>query len=421
MKEVHLGKPVDTVVIMPGSKSISHRALLAAALAGGRSYLRNFLVCQDTEYTIHGLRKLGVGVSLEGDEVTVSGTGGEFPPAQGKKEIFLGNSGTSYRFLVSATALASGDFLLRGSPRMHERPIGHLLSALNQAGVEAWSTERKGYPPVQIRSRGIPGGEVSIRGEESSQYLSSLLLSAPYAQSDLNIEVKGKLVSRSYVDVTLDVMEGFGVSAKREGYRSFNIPSGQCYTPCVYPIEGDVSSASYFWAAAAVTGGSVITENIRPFSTRQGDIQFLDVLEEMGCRIEQGSNKVRVTGCPLSGIEVDMGHMPDMVPTLAAIALFAEGKTRIRNISHLRYKESDRLKAIVSEWSRLGGRVSNLEDGLLIHGGSRLAGTTVDPHEDHRLAMSLAVVGLKVPGIRITRDECVHKSFPTFWELWKAL
>jgi 3-phosphoshikimate 1-carboxyvinyltransferase len=390
-------------------------------LAEGESLLKEFLACEDTLYTLNSLRELGVRISVNKEKIRVSGTGGTFPPVSGGSEIFLGNSGTSYRLLLSTVALARGEFVLTGSHRMRERPIGGLVKALNRLGAETSYLEQKGYPPVFIRAKGISGGKAVILGGQSSQFVSSLLMSGPYAEKEIEIEVKGDLISRPYIDLTLDIMERFGVSALREGYSYFKIPTEQRYMARQFTIEGDVSSASYFWAAAAVTGGTVITENIHPHITRQGDIAFLDVIEEMGCHVKRDTDRVIVHGGALSGIEVDMGGMPDMVPTLAAVAIFAEGKTVIRNVSHLRYKESNRLQAIGLEWSRLGSRVEERDDGIAIYGGERLSGTVVDPHDDHRLAMSLAVVGLKASGIMIKGETCVNKSFPRFWELWGTL
>ena len=406
---------------MPGSKSITHRAFIAAGLAKGKSLLKGFLASEDTFYTVNALRELGVQISIEGADTIVSGSEGKFLPAAGRKEIFLGNSGTSYRLLLSAVALAKGEYILRGTPRMHERPIGDLVKALNQVGVEASCIEQNGYPPVLIQAKGIPGGKVNIPGNCSSQFVSSLLLSAPYAQDMIEIEVKGGLVSEPYVDITIDVMEEFGAHIDCDGHRYFKVSPGYGYIPCQFSIEGDVSAASYFWAAAAVTGGIVTTKNIRPYTTLQGDIGFLQILKEMGCQVKREIDQVTVYGGSLSGVEADMGHMPDMVPTLASIALFASGKTYIRNVPHLHYKESDRINSIALEWGKIGARVEELADGLIIHGGKRLSGTTVNPNDDHRLAMSLAVVGLKVPGIKINNENCVNKSFPRFWELWDRL
>ena len=421
MKVIQPRPPIDVTVRMPGSKSITHRALITAGLAQGESLLDRFLACEDTLYTVNALRELGVQILIEGERAKVLGTGAKFSPAKCRREIFLGNSGTSYRLLLSTVALARGEHILTGTPRMHKRPIGDLVKAMNQLGVKACCIEKNGCPPVLVHANGIPGGKADIPGEQSSQFVSSLLLSGPCAENEIEIEVKGKLVSGPYVDLTLDVMEQFGVSVVREGYGYFKIPSGQEYRSCQFTVEGDVSSASYFWAAAAVTGGVATTKNIRSHATCQGDIGFLEILEEMGCTIERATDQVVVHGGPLSGIDADMSAMPDMVPTLAAIAPFAKGRTTMRNVSHLRHKESDRLTAVATEWHRLGSRVEELADGLIIHGGERLSGAVVDPHDDHRLAMSLAVVGLRVPGIKIRNEGCVNKSFERFWELWETL
>ncbi len=421
MKEIQHRQSIDASIRIPGSKSITHRALIATSLANGESLLKGFLTSKDTLYTVNALRELGVQICIEGENATVSGLRGNFLSATDKKEIFLGNSGTSYRLLLSVVALAQGEYILSGTPRMHERPIEDLVKALKKLGVEVSYIARNNFPPLFIKAKGIHGGKVQMFGSKSSQYASSLLLAGPYAKKDLEIELTGRLVSQPYVDITLDVMERFGISVIREGYRYFKIPSSQGYRSCQFAIEGDVSSACYFWAAAAVTGGSVTTSNIHPHTTHQGDIGFLCLLEEMGCGVEKGIDHVVVHGRSLSGIDVDMGLMPDLVPTLAAVALFANGKTIIRNIPHLWHKESNRLRSIGVEWERLGARVEILSDGLIVHPGSILSGTVVDPHDDHRIAMSLAVVGLRVPGIKIIEESCVNKSFPEFWELWDGL
>lgn len=405
-------------VKIPGSKSITHRAIIAAGLADGQSVLKNFLECEDTLYTISAIQGLGVNISLEGDSLKVDGRGGRFDPGTARNELYLGNSGTSFRLLLSVVALCRGEFLMTGTKRMLSRPVGSLVSALNRLGVDASCVEQDGFPPVFIKANGIRGGRVLMEGDQSSQPVSSLLLSGPYADGDIEIHMKEELVSRPYVDITCDVMEQFGVRVERDNYNRFMIPSGREYRAREFTIQGDASSASYFWAAAAVTGVTITTENIHPYATRQGDIRFLEVLEKMGCFIEKKSDRVVVHGRRLSAIEADMSAMPDMVPTLAAIALFAEGKTAIRNVSHLRFKESDRLHAVALEWNRLGGQVEELPDGLIIHGGGPLSGAVVDPHDDHRLAMSLAVVGLRVPEMTIKNKNCVNKSFPGFWELW---
>ncbi len=421
MKEITPRATVDAALSVPGSKSLTHRALIVAALARGKSRIQGCLSCEDTEYTLGCLKQMGVSVSGGPGYLDVAGMGGKWPDTRSVRRVFLGNSGTSMRLLLSVFALFRGEYLLDGTPRMRQRPVAALVAALNRLGADARCVDGTGCPPVLIRAGGLEGGKVRVSGEESSQYVSSLLLSAPFARTDVEIVVTGKAVSTPYVDMTLDVMRAFGVSVSREGHRYFRVPAGRGYEGRPYIVEADVSNAAYFWAAAAVTGGRVTIEGIAPFSTRQGDIGFLEILEKMGCRIEKGPSSVTVHGGPLKGIDADMGDMPDLVPTLAAIALFAEGKTVVRNVPHLRYKESDRLGDLCREWSRLGAGAAETADGLVIHGGAPLHEAILDPHDDHRLAMSLAVAGLRVPGLRIRNEACVNKSFPFFWELWDAL
>jgi len=409
-----------STVTIPGSKSITHRALIAGGLSQGTTILRNDLVCEDTRHTAHALKAIGVRMNRHSDHLVMKGIGESGCDQVWEKALYLGNSGTSFRLLLPVLSLVKGRFMLTGTPRMRERPVGPLVEALKQLGVKIACMGHNGYPPVRIASDGILGGAVDLPGDASSQFLSALLLSGPYAEKGVEITVKGDLVSRPYVDVTLDVMESFGVSVERDGYQRFHVAAGQQYQSMDYTVQGDASSASYFWAGAAVTGGEVATRNIHP-EGRQGDIRLLEVFENMGCVVSRGLDHVTVSGGTLKGVDVDMGAMPDMVPTLAAVALFAQGTTTIRNVGHLRFKESDRLSAVAQEWRKLGARVEELEDSLVIHGDKPLHGTAVDTHDDHRLAMSLAVVGLRVPGIHIQNPACVNKSFPQFWELWKKL
>lgn len=421
MIEIKPRKAVNASVAIPGSKSLSHRALIAAALASGESRITNLLESEDTLYTLQALRDLGIEIRDEEGTFIVVGRGGRFPASRGTRTLFLGNSGTSLRLLLATACLARGETVLTGAPRLRERPVGELVRALHSLGVQQISAEQESFPPVRIRSEGIKGGQARLTGRESSQYLSSLLLAAPCADTAVEIEVEGELVSGPYVELTLEVMERFGVGVRRVGARLFKVSPGPGYRPVDFRVEGDASSASYFWAAAAVTGGTVTTENIWAATSRQGDLALLEILERMGCSIKKGERWVTVQGQALAGLEADMSRLPDMVPTLAAVALFARGKTVIRNVPHLRYKESDRLHALWEEWSRLGARIEELPDGLIIEGLVPLHGAVCDPHDDHRLAMSLAVVGLKVPGIRVQNEGCVAKSFPRFWELWETL
>ncbi len=421
IKEIIPRSRIETRVRVPGSKSLTHRAFIAAALARGRSRITNFLDCEDTRFTVQGLQSLGVQMEREGEAMIIFGTSGLFSPSSGIKTIYLGNSGTSCRLLLSIAALGRGDYLLTGSSRLQNRPIGELVQALTQLGAGALLSAPNGCPPVTMKARGLKGGKVEISGRQSSQFISSLLLAAPYAEQDVEIEVLGEMVSEPYIDLTVGIMERFGVSVVREGSRYFKVTAGKGYQGCPMTIEGDVSNASYFWAAAAVTEGTVTIIDLKPGDTRQGDLAILEVLEVMGCRVERGPDWVVVQGGALQGIELDMKSIPDMVPTVAALALLAKGRTVIRHVPHLRLKESDRLGAVTNEWNRLGGRVDELPDGLVIQGGLKLTGTEVDPHDDHRLAMSLAVIGLRVPGIRIRQAECVNKSFPSFWDYWDRL
>ena len=421
MKRIIPKNNINAVVPIPGSKSLSHRALVAASLANGKSVLKSFLSCEDTLYTADALQKMGIEIEVKGDTAMVHGNSGLFKKNPDKTEIYLGNSGTSYRLLLSTAALAEGVYYFTGSERMKERPVEYLVDALRNLGVEINYPEKDGYPPVLIKAAGIKGGRVKIPGNISSQYISSLLLAAPYTESGLEIEITGKLVSQPYIDLTLDVMNAFGINVEHHEYERFYVHGGQTYQAGEHVIDGDASSASYFWGAAAVTGGKIKTENIRPMKTRQGDIGFINILEKMGCEAVLEDYSVTVKGGALNGISADMGSMPDMVPTLAVVALFAKGKTIIHNVSHLKHKESNRIADTAGELRRIGGRVEELEDGLIIYGGEKLTGGEIDPHNDHRLAMSFAVAGLKVPGLFIKDENCVSKSFPAFWSLWSQM
>lgn len=412
-------KPIDKIqatLTLPGSKSYTHRALVAASLAPGDSLLRNPLDAEDTRFTAQALARLGAGIDWREDRVQVQGAGGRWQPVAGP--IYLGNSGTSMRFLTALAALGQGEYRLTGSPRLCERPQGELLAALAQLGVKAFSERGDGCPPVVVHG-GLQGGKAKLSGGISSQYLSALLFIAPLAPAGVEIEVTGDLVSRPYVDLTLDVLGDFGISYYRESYRYFQLPGGQRYLPLDYAIEADGSSASYFWAAAALTQGRVTITNLAPDSC-QGDMGFLKVLEQLGCRVLAEETGLTVAGGPLQGIEVDMAAMPDLVPTLAVLAAFARGETVITGAAHLRHKESDRLAAVAAELGKMGITVREAADGLVITGGQP-RGAVIDTYQDHRIAMSFAVAGLKAPGTIIRDPDCVAKSFPEFWDFFAKL
>ncbi|MEA1991832.1 MAG: 3-phosphoshikimate 1-carboxyvinyltransferase [Thermodesulfobacteriota bacterium] len=414
------GTGIMARIRVPGSKSITQRALVVASLAGGKSELKGPLDSEDTQFLRNALSCLGISIKDKGTDWTVEGQGGRILPVS--QDLYLGNNGTGIRFLTSLVALGQGTYRLTGTRRMAERPIGPLLEALRAWGAEARSVENTGCPPVEIRAHGLDGGETLLSASKSSQYLSSLLLVAPIARNPAKITLDGLLVSRPYVDLTLAVMAAFGVKVQDEG-DSFLVPH-MTYKAKKYQIEGDASSASYFWAAAAVTGGKITVENV-PQDALQGDAAFADLLVGMGCSVKKDPEGVTVQGpsCgALKAIEVDMGRWPDMVPTLAVVAVFASGTTVIKNVAHLRIKETDRLKAVAQELSKIGATVKELEDGLIIEGARDMQrGSMIDTYDDHRIAMAFAVAGLRVPGIRIKDPDCIRKSFPSFWQHWREI
>ncbi|MCX5888471.1 MAG: 3-phosphoshikimate 1-carboxyvinyltransferase [Deltaproteobacteria bacterium] len=416
MKPIQPCQPVQAVLALPGSKSYTHRSLVAASLASGESLLSNALKAEDTELTAQALAKLGAGIDWQGNTIRVRGVGGQWRPVA--EPIYLGNSGTSMRFLTALVALGQGAYCLTGSDRLCQRPLNDLLPALEQLGVQVTSERGDGCPPVTIQG-GLKGGRARISGAVSSQYVSALLFIGPLAPEGVEIEITDELVSRPYVDLTLAVLEDFGISYYREGYRFFRVPGGQPYQPADYAIEADASSASYFWAAAAITGGRVTIANLSGDSC-QGDAAFPGVLEQMGCTVEGSGDGLTVQGGPLTGITADLAAMPDLVPTLAVAAAFAQGETVITGVAHLRHKESDRLAAVATELQKMGIAARETADGLIIPGGAP-RGAVIDTYQDHRLAMSFAVAGLKVPGIIINDPGCVAKSFPDFWEYFEKL
>lgn len=417
MKEIRPAAGIDTAVQVPGSKSYSHRIAVSAALCSDICYIYNYLNSQDSYFTLTALGQLGVSIEYYSDYIKVSGKGGLLQP--GPKSIYLGNSGTSMRLLTAIASLGPGPYKLHGTQRMHQRPIGSLLSALNRLGVSANAINNDNCPPVEISGGNIAGQEVSVDCSETSQYLSGLLLMAPCTRNGLEIKVTRGPVSRPYVEMTLDIMERFGISFERDGFEFFRVSGGQSYASGTYHVEPDCSQAGYFWAAAAVTGGRVKVNGIST-ETRQGDIRFIEILENMGCRICREPDGITVTGANLAAVDADMGDMPDLVPTLAVAAAFAEGTTIIRNVSHLRAKESDRLSAVANELTKMGIEVHVTKDGLRISGGSP-HGAEIHTYDDHRIAMSFAVAGLALPGMVIDDPACVEKSFPGFWEVFERL
>ncbi len=419
MIEIPRKERVEAEIALSGSKSITNRALVIGALAEGVTLLHNRLECEDTAVMTDCLRRLGFSITPIGDDLEVRGRSGLIPVKEAGLNTI--NSGTTMRFLTGLLALGNGTYTLDGNPRMRERPIGPLLQAIRQMGITARSVHENDCPPLTIKSSGLPGGDCELDGGVSSQFLSALLLSAPYAAGETVIRIKGELVSRPYVEMTIRMMNEFGVEVKEESGRIFRVPAGQEYAGRRYTIEGDASTASYFWTAAALTGGSMKITNIGKNSI-QGDARFVDVLEKMGAKVGKSENRLEVSGSIGKNIEIDLNEMPDMVPTLATAALFVPGRTVIKNVANLRLKESDRLQAIATEIGKIGGKAEELSDGLIVEGGEeKLHGAEIETYNDHRIAMAFALVGLKIGGIKIKDPDCVAKTCPDFFKLFLKL
>jgi 3-phosphoshikimate 1-carboxyvinyltransferase len=407
----------DATVSVPGSKSYSHRILIAASLSDGACEIENCLKSKDTLLTMGALKQMGIEIQEEGDRILVQGSRGVLKPCP--DDIFLGNSGTSMRLLTAVAAMGSGKYRLIGTPRMHQRPIQDLIEGLKQLGVNILSIKHNGCPPLEIAAGKITGGRVELNCSTSSQYLSALLLIAPYTAEGMEINVAEGPVSRPYIDMTVDVMEKLGMEVRRDGYRLFQVGGNKCYRSGTFLVEPDASQAGYFWAAAAVTGAAVKVKGIFAHST-QGDAGFTRILEAMGCRVVEEADGVKVIGGPLRAVEADMVDMPDLVPTLAVIAGFARGTTLIRNVGHLKAKESNRLASVATELNKMGIETSHGDTELSVKGGTP-HGSSIETYDDHRLAMSFAVAGLKVPGVVIQDEQCVDKSFPSFWDVLHTL
>ena len=419
MDIVPIRHPLRATVRVPGSKSLTNRALLIASLANGTTRLVNALFSDDSRYFANALQSLGFHIQLNESksEMTVTGRGGIIPAS--RAELFIGNAGTAARFLSAFLTLGHGEFILDGEPRMRERPIADLVDALTQLGADV--TSANGFPPLTIRASGLTGGRARLAGDISSQFLSALLMVAPYADSPVEIELTTELNSKPYVDMTLAVMQDFGVEIKRQDYSSFTVHPSFFFPLSSYTIESDASAASYFFAAPAICGGAVRVENISRQS-KQGDIAFLDVLKQMGCEVVEGETFIEVTGASnLHGVNVDMRDIPDTAQTLAAIAPCASSPTRIRGIASARVKETDRVHATYNELTRLGVRVTEHEDGMTIYPCEKFTPATVQTYNDHRMAMAFSLIGLRADGVTIENPNCVSKTFPNYFEVLEQL
>jgi 3-phosphoshikimate 1-carboxyvinyltransferase len=408
-------KPIDSDVTLPGSKSITNRALIIAALADGETTLAQALFSEDTAYMCASLNRLGIEVDADeaSSRFVVHGRGGTIPASEAS--LFIGNSGTSARFLTAMVALGHGTYEIDGVARMRQRPIEPLLAALRELGVDSRSLTGNGCPPVSVRSEGLTGGRVTMSGDTSSQYFTGLLMVGPLTARSLEIEVDGDLVSKPYLDMTIATMNDFGAAVENDGYRRFFVRGNQRYQAGAYAIEPDASAASYFFALAAVSGGRVRVLNLGKESV-QGDVAFVDVLEKMGCSVTRTNEWIEVTGPEqLHGVDIDMNAISDTVPTLAAIAPLAGEPVTIRDVEHIRHKETDRITAVATELRRLGISVDERQEGLTIVPGM-LRPATIQTYDDHRIAMSFAILGTQSEGITIGDPGCVAKTFPGFFD-----
>ena len=420
---------VSGVIRLPGSKSISNRTLLLSALADGETVVRDLLSSDDTSVMLDALQALGVQwkQTENANEYIVRGTRGDLPVK--RADLFLGNAGTAIRPLTAALAVLGGDFLLRGIPRMHERPIGDLVDALNASGAQIEYVENPGYPPIRIHEGRFNSHELRVRGNVSSQFLTALLMAAPLMArtDDVTIHVIGELISKPYIEITLNLMRTFGVVVERDGWNTFVLRKGQTYrSPGILHVEGDASSASYFLAAAAISGGPVRVEGIGRNSI-QGDVRFVDVLAKMGANVEYGDNYIEVkSGNVLKGIDQDFNLIPDAAMTVAMLAVYADGPSVLRNIGSWRVKETDRIAAMATELAKLGVGVEAGDDWLKIVPSDTIADAEIDTYDDHRMAMCFSLACLSGQGkqgarIRINDPKCVAKTFPEYFQAFAPL
>nr|WP_319493187.1 3-phosphoshikimate 1-carboxyvinyltransferase [uncultured Desulfobacter sp.] len=418
MKLVVPRKIQDQVVQIPGSKSISHRMLICAALADGTSDIYNVLDSQDISLTRKTLVCMGAQIeSRENGGLSITGFGGR--PRPWPDPIHLGNSGTSMRLLAGIAALGSSPYTLTGDERMCHRPMGELLDALGRIRIRAASQNSEGTPPVVIHGGDRTGGRTLLDCSRSSQYLSALLMAGAFFDQGLVIDLTGPAVSQPYIDLTLDVMNQFGVNAFQVSDTCYEVPGAQTYTAGTKSVEPDLSNAGYFWEAGAITGADIGVDNIGT-SSLQGDLKQAYIFEKMGCTVKHDGRVLRVKGDALHAVDVDMSDTPDAVPAVAVTAAFAQGTTRITNIAHLRVKECDRIDAVCSQLAKMGIKAVQGPDFMEITGGTP-HGAEIETFNDHRIAMAFAVAGLRVDGMKIENPVCVEKSFPTFWQLFESL
>ncbi len=414
-------KRISGRVDLPGSKSLSNRVLLLSMLAEGTTQIQNLLDSDDVRYMIGALEKLGITLqeTREKNEISVEGCSGRIPNSD--LELMLGNAGTAMRPLTAALTLGQGRYVLDGVPRMRERPIVDLVEGLQQLGAKVRLLNGPPGPPVEILAQGLPGGTARIKGSVSSQFLSAILMAAPGAEKDVTLEIDDTLVSMPYVEMTLALMERFGVHVENRDFQEFHIPGKQTYhSPGDFFVEGDASSASYFLAGAAITGGTVTVLGCGTESL-QGDSKFAEVLEQMGAETQWQPHSVAVRGNTLKGVDLDMNRMPDAAMTLAVAALFAEGTTKIRNVYNWRLKETERMKAVTTELRKLGAEVEEGEDYLIIDPPDQIQSTEIETYDDHRMAMAFSLAACGAKSVTILDPGCVSKTFPDYFEVLKSV
>ena len=418
MKQITQKNIKNQAVVIPGSKSISHRMMICASLSNGTSNIKNLLQSDDIKHTIDALKQMGADIDqVKGTHYRVAGFGGNPKPCN--KDIYLGNSGTSMRLLAGVAALGNTGYTLTGDQRMCERPIVELLDALTGLKICAKSENKKGTPPVYIQGGNRAGGSVKIDCSKSSQFLSSILMIGALMKNGLDIFLDSPPVSSPYVDLTIDIMKKFTIKAHQISNMHYQVPGQQSYLQGNFFVEPDLSNAGYFWAIGAVTGKMIFVKNINKNSL-QGDLKQIKILERMGCILKIEDTQIGVCGGTLKAVDVDMSDTPDAVPAIAVVASFAKGKTRIYNIKHLRQKECDRIDAVSSQLIKMGIIVKQGEDFLEITGGNP-KGARIETFNDHRIAMAFSIPGLIIPGMEIENETCVEKSFPNYWNIFDSL
>lgn len=412
MKNVDKIKNTNIQIAAPPSKAHTLRALIISALADGKSTIENPLLAEDQLNMIQCLKNLGIEIEQTQNHITVQGAAGKFSPVVEK--IDVGQSGVTMNFLTSACCLADKPVTITGDQRMSERPVAELVQGLSQLGAKIEYLKKQGFLPIKIQGSGLTGGLAKMNGAKTSQYFSSLLISAPCADAPVTIECIDEMTEKPYLDITLQMMKNFGIEAQNDDYKKMMVPKSN-YAAKNLKIEGDYSSASFFFLAAAVCNSKVTVTNLNP-ETKQGDRKFLSLLKKMGAEISESSESVTVTGQKLNAVQQNMSDIPDLVLPAAIAAAFADGKTELTNIGHLRLKECDRLAVTASQLAKMGVNAECTNDSLIIRGTKNAKGASIDPHNDHRIAMSFAVAGLVTGNQQIQNENCVAKSFPDFWE-----